>query len=67
MVFQMVKGIFKIHFKLPKYVVIYDPDIVLQYVMSLLMCCRCFFSTKIFVYQFTSSVANGVKTLEDSR
>ena len=42
-------GIFKMRSTLQKYAVIYDPDIVLQYVTSLLMCCRCFSSTKIFL------------------
>ena len=42
----MVKRIFKIHSKLPKYAVVYDPDIVLQYAKSLLMRYRCISSTK---------------------
>ena len=32
---RMIKGTFKLHRSLPKYVVIYDPDIILQYMDSL--------------------------------
>ena len=31
----MIKGIFKLHPSLPKYIVTYDPDIILQYLDSL--------------------------------
>ena len=32
---RMIKGIFKLHPSLPKYIVTYDPDIILQYMDSL--------------------------------
>ena len=45
----MIKRIFKIHSKLPKYAVVYDPDIVLQYAKSLLMRYRCISATNFWI------------------